>query len=435
MQNRILTLLLILMGSTAFAQEVKLISEDDILSELESKNLKILMADKETAKAKADYFQSSAVFLPRISASYTATRTTNPLMAFGSKLNQEVLTQNDFNPALLNDPDGINNFATVISVEQPLINVDKFYERRAAKLKVTATELQGERFKDFMKLETRKAYMQLQMAYKQRDVIELALNTAQKHQTNAENFLEEGLIQKADILDVKIRVSELENQLVHAESQIENASDFLKFVIQSDEELTLKPIEDLKLNADLNELNSAKVKDEREDIQAMTHAVKAREKMLKASQMTYLPSLNAFGSYELYDDEFFQADANGYLIGAQLKWNIFEGAQRIGKIKAKKAELQMAEMELQNYKDESKLALQKAKREYKDALNEVKTTAISVEQAQESLRIKQDRFAEGLEKSTEVLDAEAKYSQQQLKHFNAIFKHNYTSYYLSFLTK
>lgn len=426
--------MLAFLSGIAQAQNVKHISENEILDGLAAKNLKILMADREVDKAQANYLQSSAVFLPRISASYTATRTTNPLMAFGSKLNQEVLTQNDFNPVLLNDPDAINNFATVISVEQPLINVDQFYERRAAKLKLNATKLQGQRLKDYMHLETRQAYMQLQMAYKQYDVIALALSTANSHHENAANFLDEGLIQRADILDVQIRVSELENQLAKAQSQIKNASDFLKRVIQSDEEKTFKPTQELTLNANLNELGSAKVKADRADIQAMHYGVEARDKMLKSSQMRYLPSLNAFGSYELYDDEFFQADANGYVIGAQLKWNIFEGAQRIGKIKAQKAEIKIAEMELQDYKDEAKLVLQKAKRDYQDALNEVETTAISVEQAKESLRIKEDRFAEGLEKSTEVLEAEAKFSQQQLKHYNAIFKHNYTSYYLSFLT-
>ncbi len=36
---------------------------------------------------------------------HTGISTTNPLMAFGSKLNQEILTQADFNPDLLNNPE------------------------------------------------------------------------------------------------------------------------------------------------------------------------------------------------------------------------------------------------------------------------------------------------------------------------------------------
>ncbi len=59
-------------------------------------------------------------------------------MAFGSKLNQEILTQNDFNPALLNDPSQIENYATKFEIQQPLINVDGIYQRKAAKTKMQA---------------------------------------------------------------------------------------------------------------------------------------------------------------------------------------------------------------------------------------------------------------------------------------------------------
>ena len=41
-------------------------------------------------EAKGDYRQSNAIFLPNISVSHTGFATTNPLMAFGSKLNQEI---------------------------------------------------------------------------------------------------------------------------------------------------------------------------------------------------------------------------------------------------------------------------------------------------------------------------------------------------------
>lgn len=37
-------------------------------------------------------------FLPNITASHTGMATTNLLMALGSKLNQEIITTNEFNP-------------------------------------------------------------------------------------------------------------------------------------------------------------------------------------------------------------------------------------------------------------------------------------------------------------------------------------------------
>jgi hypothetical protein len=55
---------------------------------------------------------------------HTAIATNNPLMAFGSKLNQATITASDFNPEILNNPDRTTNFATKIEVLQPIINVD-----------------------------------------------------------------------------------------------------------------------------------------------------------------------------------------------------------------------------------------------------------------------------------------------------------------------
>ena len=107
-----------------FAQDTLSISKNDLLQKVTENNLQIKVAEKSFQSAKADYRQSNALFLPNITVSHTGIVTTNPLMAFGSKLNQEILTASDFNPALLNDPDKTQNFATKIEVQQPLINLD-----------------------------------------------------------------------------------------------------------------------------------------------------------------------------------------------------------------------------------------------------------------------------------------------------------------------
>ena len=109
--------LLIVLGmvtGAAFAQDTLTISKNDLLQKVTENNLQIKVAEKSFQSAKADYRQSNALFLPNINVSHTGISTTNPLMAFGSKLNQEILTQADFNPTLLNDPKAIQNFATKI---------------------------------------------------------------------------------------------------------------------------------------------------------------------------------------------------------------------------------------------------------------------------------------------------------------------------------
>ena len=112
-----------------YAQDTLTISKNDLLQKVTENNLQIKVAEKSFQSAKADYRQSNALFLPNINVSHTGISTTNPLMAFGSKLNQEILTASDFNPALLNNPEKTQNFATKIEVQQPLFNLDGLYGR------------------------------------------------------------------------------------------------------------------------------------------------------------------------------------------------------------------------------------------------------------------------------------------------------------------
>ncbi|MGA1340615.1 MAG: hypothetical protein ACO30S_04025 [Flavobacteriaceae bacterium] len=129
--------------TSIWAQEPVHLSLQEVQDRVAAKNLQLKVAHQAYVVARGDFRQTNSLILPSISASHTALATTNPLMAFGSKLNQEVLTQADFNPVLLNNPDRYENFATRIEVLQPLVNLDGFLGRRAAKLKMEAMELQS----------------------------------------------------------------------------------------------------------------------------------------------------------------------------------------------------------------------------------------------------------------------------------------------------
>ena len=72
---------------------------------------------------------------------------------------------------------------------------------------------------------------------------------------------------------------------------------------------------------------------------------------------------------------------------------------------------------------------------FQDAKNNLRLTELALEQSEEALRIRTNRFKEGLEKTTELLMAETLYSQKQLEYFSTVFQHNYALTYLEFLTK
>ncbi|MCX7550364.1 TolC family protein [Xanthomarina sp. F2636L] len=424
-----------LLASVAIqAQQVLPITKAEVLAKVSDENRAIKISEQEYLEAKADYKQTNGVFLPNITASHTGMATTNPLMAFGSKLNQEILTASDFNPDLLNNPGQVENFATRFEIQQPLINMDGIYQRKAAKSKMEAQALKIERTSDYYAFEVEKAYMQLQLAYKGVDVLEKALETANANKKLADNSFKQGYLQRADVLSVEVRVNEVKNQLQSAKSNVENASNYLSFLMSESSDVIYKPSDSLQI-ARFSALNSETISEERSDIKAMKLASKAYETMNKADNMSFLPRLNAFGSYELYDDQIFQGDANGYIFGAQLSWTILDGTKRFGKAQKSKAEFEKSKLQYDQYVSQNQLELNKARRMLTDAENRLNLTKLALEQSEESFRIRTNRYEEGLEKTTDLLLSETQYSQKQLEYYQTIFEYNYAQAYLQFLTK
>ena len=430
-----LLLIMAFFGASIYlqAQETLLITKEEVLTKVIQGNNTLKISAQEVLAAQGDYNQTNAVLLPNISISHTGIATTNPLMAFGSKLNQKILTQADFNPALLNNPDQIEDYATRIVVQQPLLNFDGFYQRKAAKAKLSATELQSERKQDYIQLSVDKAYMQLQLAYKTVEVLKKAKKAALENKRLANNSFKQGYLQKSDVLVVEVRVSEIDNQLQYAKSNIKNASNQLSVLMNDESYQILQPSDSLVIIT--NDINFESLPENRKDILAISSASEAYEQAYKADKMSFLPRLNAFGTYELHDNEVFQGDADGYLFGAELKWDIFEGSKRFGKAKKSKAEYEKSKLELHQYKAESQVELNRAKRMLQDAKNNLELTALALQQSMESLRIRTNRFEQGLEKTTELLMAETQYAQKQLEYFATIFQHNYALAYVQFLTK
>ena len=418
----------------SFGQDTLTLTRQDAVQKVTEANLQIKIAQKNFESAQAGYRQSNALFLPDVSVSHTGIFTTNPLMAFGSKLNQEVLTASDFNPALLNNPNRIQNFATRIDVLQPIFNLDGLLERQAAKAKSEAYALQTERTKEYLVLDVNKAYMQLQVAYQTVIVLEKSMIAGKANLKLTENYFKQGMLQKSDLLAMQVRMTEIENQLHYARSSVRNASDYLSFLFNDDgEKKVYRPSEELVENV-VSDLTPASFSEDRKDIQAMEKSLEAHKKMLSSSKMKFLPRLNAFGSYELYDKEIFNASANGYTVGAQLYWNLFDGYKSIGKKQKTRADYKKYEMEFDQYKAQSQLEFNKTNRQLNDAANKLSLSKSAYEQSEEACRIVKNRFDQGLEKSNDLLINETKMLQKELEHLQAIFEYSFTKQYLQFLT-
>lgn len=433
MQKVWVLILTIATFQTLFSQDTISISKPELEQKILGNNLQVKMAQKEAELADAELLGTREMYLPNINASYTFSNTNNPLYAFGSKLNQERITMMDFNPDNLNSPKSISNFATKLEIQQPIINMDAVYQKKAGQVKSEVLKIKTERTKEYVQFELKKAYMTLQMAYKMVETLENARTTTLANKKVIENYYKNGIIQKSEVLYMDVRLKEIENQIQFAKSNVKNASDYLYFLLDEDyQNKVLKPSEPLEYQENMVE-NNPTLDINRKDLQAYQKSLEAYDLMIKSSKAKFLPKLNAFGSFEMYDNKITQFDANGYLAGIQLSWNVFDGLKAKSEQEKYKAELSKTQTEIQQYQKQSELELNKISRQVQDAENKVNLTKLAWEQSKEAYRIRKNRYDQGLEKSADLLTSETQMSQKELEHIQAIFEYNTALEYYNFL--
>ena len=60
---------------------------------------------------------------------------------------------------------------------------------------------------------------------------------------------------------------------------------------------------------------------------------------------------------------------------------------------------------------------------------------MALQQSEETLQIRSNRFEQGLEGTTDLLRAEAQYAQKELEYYQTIYEYNYAFASHNFLTK
>lgn len=415
-----------------WAQEVMPLTLQDALDAALINNKEIVLAKLEEEGATARFRQTNAVFLPQIRVSYTAMSSNNPLNAFGFQLQQQSITPADFNPDLLNNPSSTQNFMTKAEWQQPILNMDMLYMRRAAHEQTAIYALKTRRTKEYLTFEVQKAYAQLQLAQQAQLVLEDAWKTVNSIFTSTQNRYEKGFLQKSDVLNVQVQVNAMERQFAEAKSNVQNASDYLSVLMDKPTGVvyTVNLIENITVVDSIE----TKIPENRADFQAMQSAVAAHDMMISSGRMAYLPKLNAFAEYLLNDAEVLGFGSNSYLVGAQLSWTLFNGTTTRNRIEEYRIERNKTAEQLQYQKNQSQVELNKTLRQLQDARFSLLQYETAVSQATEALRILQNRYEQGLVATNDILQSQTQLAQQKLYQAQAMFTFNTTQAYLQFLT-
>lgn len=425
-------LLGLLFTKTIAQQKTEFLSIKDAVDAVTSNNSAVQSARIDEAIAQQKYKQTNAGFLPQVNFSYTALASNNPLNVFGFKLQQRTVTSADFNPGLLNHPSGTSDFTTKIEVQQPLLNMDAVYMKKSAEAQVESYQFKTKRTSEYLIFETQKAYYQLQLAHQAVAVWEESLSTVKSIYDFTNNRFKQGLIQKSDLLNVEVQVIDIESKLNEAKANVLNASDYLSVLMN-------KPMGVFYRTDSLQQLQSEgkieiNIPEKRNDFLAIGKAMEATGLMIKSSKMKLLPRVNAFGSYQLNDKRFGGFNANSYLAGIQLTWNIFDGNNIKRQVDGLKLEQEKLGVQLHSMQQENQMMLDKGYRDLANALFKIKQQNAAISQADEALRILQNRYTEGLVNTTDVLTSQTQLSQQKLMLGQAIFSSNTSQAYIQFLT-
>ena len=440
MNLKVLPLLSVVLISTLSAQEsqesanVRRLTLLDAVKIARSNSFDVQIAAAEKDQVGGDFTKSASVFLPQLSVSETFVSTNDPLNVFGLKLKQERVTAADFDPTVLNSPPSLQNFSTKAELRQPIFNLDGFFGRHAAAKGSEAASFKLTRTRYGAEMQTKMAYFGLVLARQSLGVIRQALLTAEAYRDQAKNFFDQGVIQKSDYLMTGVRVLELEAKKLEAENGERDAERALRYALGLTDEVHVETVDTLRrIPVETPPYRPEEIYGNRSDMLALRSAIDATEAMTNMYRSKFVPSLNAFASYELNNDLPVGTRGRNWMVGALLKWDVFTGFDQVGEIQ--KASAQHSALEAQYAKTMASAAneLRSALQSLQSSVQRIALADATVGQAEEQFRIVSDRYAEGLERTSDLLRSETALSSARLDRLNTLFQHSSSVFLLEFL--
>jgi len=387
----------------------------------------IRAAEAQVDAAQAGVLRSSSGFLPKVTLSETWSRTDNPMMVLGTKLNQEIVAPADFAPSVMNDPEALSNYNTRMAVMQPLFNGGKEYLGvTQSKLARDAAVKDRERTRQETVFQVVKAYYSVLLSKEYHAVATRSLETSTENVRLTETRYRAGAVLQSDLLRARVQAAEVREMVTRAESGIKLAKANLAYAMgtpqQDDIEIdgTLAPREPSKeLVAATGEALAG-----RPDLAALDLNRKNAEAGVRQARTDYLPTVNLMGQMDWNSDRFAGNDARSWAVMAVVSWNIFDGmattanvrqaAAAAGRVRAMEEQMRSA-VELQV--KQSYYSLQASR-------DRIEATATSVQEAEEGLRIVQKRYESGMTTFVDVLGAESALIRARTSALQALFDNN-----------
>jgi outer membrane protein len=358
------------------------------------------IAQHRIAAAQAGLNQARAAFSPQLQFQSSYLRTDNPMLAFGSILNQRSAGSSlDFNSV----PDQDNaNFRGLLTL--PLYAGGRNVAARdAARASAAAARCDAVAVRNALEFEVARAF---HTVTKTREFITATEAGAQAFETNltlANRRFSVGTLLKSDVLDVEVRLAQAREEAVRARNANALAVRALRNLLGIEQG-------DLDL-ADSAPATGSPVPDSgdfhsRSELAVSAQKVRAAEADTRRASSGSQPRVSAFGSLDY--DYGTRTDGGGrsYTAGVLLQWDLWDGLGTRAQRQAADANLETAREQQRKLRLALDLELEQARLALREAGERLAVTAKSVAQAAESADLTRSRFEQGLAISTQLIDAE-----------------------------
>jgi outer membrane protein TolC len=291
------------------------------------------------------------------------------------------------------------------------------YGIRSAEFLEKAATLDAGSDKEAVILNTIEAFSNLYKANANVRLIRENLAQSRSRDSDFSNLEKNGLLARNDRLKAALQTSNIELDLVDAESNLHVATVNMNLLLGLPEHEAIIPDSNSLVKPEvlkgIDEYEQLAVQN-RKDVQALQYRKKATAAGIQSAKSDYYPSLALTGGYIAADIPNLVTLTNAVTYGVGLSYNVsslWKTNARVAQAKARLAEVQANAEWLD---DQVKLEINKAYESYLSAEKKMEVSHIAIDQATENYKITKNKYDNSLVTVTDLLDANVSLLQAKI---------------------
>lgn len=247
--------------------------------------------------------------------------------------------------------------------------------------------------------------------------------------TDQENRFSAGTVPRFNVLQAEVELANARPDLIRAKNSFHISRLQLgkTLGLETDDEPNVVGV--LRIPAHQVNLPRAlaSARKNRPILKAQKNTVASGEEQITVAKAGYKPSVTADVGYEFVNSRNTTNLArvtNGWYLGVNGTWNIFDGFQTKGKVDQARASLASAKVNLSDLVQQVELEVQKAYAQAKVSREVIDSQTKVVEQADEALRLSKERFAAGAGTQLDVLNSRVALTKARTTQKQALSDYN-----------